>query len=231
MSHNTPEALVASTLSGTTQKHALDPDWTIAGVMSEAWQSKNGFKGTYWGALIIYAVIVMVMDGLFRFLNSDNELLGAIAQMLSLLVSLPLGVGLMMMAIKRSVGMPTGVSMIFDYYPRTLPILLLYLLMMVMVTIGFVLLVLPGIYLTFAYMLALPLLVDKNTALWEALETSRKAVTPCWFRVFGLLITVSIIIMVSALPFGIGLIWTIPFAGLVMGIVYRNLVGVARLDD
>jgi hypothetical protein len=226
MSDNTPKPLAESTVSGSTEKNVRDPDWTIGGVMSEAWELKNGFKGTYWGALLIYAVIAMVASGVFQWLGGDTGLMGAIAQLVSTLVTLPLYVGLTMMAIKRSIGAPTTASSVFDYYPRTLPLFLLYVLMVVMITIGFVLLVLPGIYLVFAYVLALPLLVDKNLGLWEALETSRKAVTPCWFRVFGLLIVVSIVVLVSALPFGIGLIWTVPFAGLVMGIIYRNLVGV-----
>ena len=229
MSDNTPAPPAENTFRDNTEKYALDPDWTIGGVLSEAWKLTSGFKGTYLGGLLIYAVIMMVTSGVSRFLGSDAGLLATIAQLVSLLVSLPLAVGLMMMAIKRSVGMATSASMVFDYYPRTLPIFLLYLLMMVMVTIGFVLLVLPGIYLMFAYMLALPLLVDKNTGLWEALETSRKAITPCWFRVFGLMIIVGVVVLISALPLGIGLIWTVPFYGLVMGIVYRNLVGVTAV--
>ena len=88
----------------------------------------------------------------------------------------------------------------------------------------------PGLYLLFAYMLALPLLVDKQLGIWEALETSRKAITPCWFRVVGLSLISAVVVAVSAIPLGIGLIWTLPFLGLVMAIVYRDLVGVSALN-
>lgn len=213
--------------TGTLQRE-LNPNWTIGEVLSEAWKLKDGFKGTYWGALLIYVVISMILSGVFQFVAGDSDIMGFITQVLFVLITYPLWVGLMMIAIKRSVGTPTAASMVFDYYPKTIPIFLTYLLMVVMVVIGLVLLVLPGIYLMFAYALALPLVGDKNIGPWEALEASRKALTPCWFRFFGLGLIGAAVLVVSAIPLGLGWIWTLPFLGLAMAIVYRDVVGVSQ---
>ena len=62
--------------------------------------------------------------------------------------------------------------------------------MTLMIIIGFILLVIPGIYLSFAYMFSLPLMIEKDLTAWQALEVSRKAVTRIWFRATGFLLLV-----------------------------------------
>ena len=94
--------------------------------------------------------------------------------------------------------------------------------------IGFVLLIIPGIYLAVAYSMAIPLLVEKNMGIWEALETSRKTINKCWFRMFGLYVVVMVLIILALLPLGIGLIWAVPLVNVVMGVVYRNLFSVEQ---
>lgn len=39
-----------------------------------------------------------------------------------------------------------------------------------------------------------------------------------------------IIIMISVIPLGIGLIWSLPFATLGMAVIYRNLFGVSQTN-
>ena len=102
------------------------------------------------------------------------------------------------------------------------------ILMNILIVIGFVLLIVPGIYLSIAYVMAIPLVIDRNMGPWEALECSRKAVTKKWFNFFGILIVMSLIAAVSAIPLGIGLIWTIPMMALVYAIMYRQTFGVSR---
>ncbi len=228
MSENTNNQHPEESLPAGALHRELKPNWTISEVLSEAWSLKDGFKGTYWGALLIFMVISTLLSGVSGFIANDSKIMNVIMQLILILITYPLMAGLTMIAIKRSVGTPTAASMVFDYYPKTIPIFLTYILMMAMVAIGFVLLVLPGIYLMFAYMLALPLVVDKNLGPWEALEASRKALTPCWFRTAGLILIGSIIMLISAIPLGIGLIWTLPFLGLAMAIVYRDVVGVSQ---
>ena len=150
-----------------------------------------------------------------------------LAQVVQLVVTAPLMAGLFMLGIKRAAGQPVTASMLLNYFPKTLPLFLTYLLMIVLVVIGFVLLVIPGIYLVIAYALALPLLVDKNLGIWESLETSRKGITRCWFRFFGFGIISFVIVLISAIPLGIGLIWTLPWLYAAMGIVYRDVFGVS----
>jgi len=54
--------------------------------------------------------------------------------------------------------------------------------------IGFLLCLLPGIYLAVAWIFAVPLVIDKKLDFWPAMELSRKVVNRHWWVVFGLLL-------------------------------------------
>ncbi len=58
---------------------------------------------------------------------------------------------------------------------------------------------------------------------WQALETSRKAVTKRWFSLFGLYVVLTLITVVAMIPLTLGLIWTVPLFFIATGIVYRNM--------
>ena len=75
-------------------------------------------------------------------------------------------------------------------------------------------------------MLAIPLVVERGLSPWQALEASRKAITQHWFKVFGLFFVLMLIMLLSMIPLGIGLIWTLPLLIVTMGVLYRTIFGV-----
>lgn len=208
--------------------YQINPNWGIGDVFREAWQLTSGFKATLWGALLIYIAITIVVTLPFEFMGKDSLIMMAISQIVVGLVTYPLYAGITLLGIKRSVGAATNAFMIFDYYSKIIPIFLLYVAIIILIMIGFVLLIIPGIYLAVAYSLAIPLLVEKNMGIWEALETSRKTIHKCWFKVFGLYLIVMVLLLLAAIPLGIGLIWAVPLTNLVVGVVYRNLFSVGQ---
>ena len=98
--------------------------------------------------------------------------------------------------------------------------------MSILIALGFMLLIIPGIYLSIAYMFALPLIVEKNMDFWQAMETSRKAVTQHWFKLFFTGVLMVIIYLISTIPLGLGLIWTIPMFVALHGVLYRRIFGI-----
>ena len=224
-----------------------DYEFLIGAVISEAWVKTNGCKGVfnlsffYYFLILIAIMIVMgiVTTELFS-MGSMGDGMGVVSDSMSAgmmlmqvliqfgvnLVSLPLVMGLFMMAIKRSVDAPISADMIFKYFSKMIPLFVTMVLMYVLIIIGFFLLVLPGIYLMVAYYMAMPLVVEKGMSPWQALETSRKAITYRWFSVFGLFFIMFTIVAISAIPLGIGMIWTVPMMVIAFAILYRNIFGV-----
>jgi hypothetical protein len=72
--------------------------------------------------------------------------------------------------------------------PSALPLMTTGLLSLILIQIGTLACLLPGIYLLIAWLFSLPLVADRGLSFWDALETSRRAATRHWFKLFALFI-------------------------------------------
>lgn len=211
---------------------AGDTGWSIGAVLEEAWRLTRGFKGTFWLAALAMVGVNFLVNFLLEVIaRSTQQPLLVAAGSLAATVFLiwPLQAGVLMLGVNRAAGLPVRTAMVGDYLGRWLKIAGLLLLQILLVGIGFLLFILPGIYLGVSYVLAQPLLLDRDLGVWQALETSRKATWHCWLRMFGLLAALAGLGFAAVLTLGIGLIWLGPLAVLVLGVVYRRMFGVA--DD
>ena len=110
----------------------------------------------------------------------------------------------------------------FTWY---LTLLLLGLVTQVLVVLGLVLLIVPGIYLMVGYIFAPWFVLDRRVGFWEAMELSRHAVRPHWFELFGLVLMIILINLLGALALGVGLLVTIPVTWCALTAAYATLVG------
>ncbi len=213
---------------------AGDYQFSIGATLSEAWAKTNGAKGTINLALTLYFLVAIGMMIAFAGIALTGGILGgestllteAASQLVSTAVFAPMGAGLFMIGLRRSVNAPISAGTVLGYFHKVLPILLLSLLMYLLIAIGFVLLIIPGIYLMVSYYLALPLLIEKDLGVWQALETSRKAVSKRWFAIFGLFLLLGLINFATVFTLFIGMIWTVPMSVIAFGILYRNIFGI-----
>ncbi len=202
----------------------------------EAWRGMKGYKLkchialalyflVYIGAYIGFIALVTVLQST----GADQSVVGILSlvfQLVITVVMLPMGVAILIMAMRHANQKSVSAGEIFRHFGSVGSLFLCYFLQIIMILIGLVLLVLPGIYLMFAYMYAMPLVVEKKMGAWHALETSRKSVTKVWFRFVGLILLLSLLNLVAAIPLGLGMIWTIPWAILAMALVYQKMYGV-----
>ncbi len=224
-----------NSLSGSIQEGIAAPyDFQIMDVITEAWQRTSGLKGPVLGAgvLIIIAlmavgVVSMSLVDLFSAMNEGMlSLISITFSSIISILSYPLFAGIIMMGLHRAIDAPVSYQMAFSYFSYTLPIVIASICMTIMISLGFFLLIIPGIYLSIAYMFTLPLIIDKNMDFWQAMETSRKAVSQHWFKFFFTGMLMAIIYLISAIPLGLGLIWTIPMFIALQGVLYRRIFGI-----
>ena len=192
-------------------------DFDIIEIIKVGFDRIDGVKGVFVAAFAIYIAIAIVVQIILGMIfpsplapAEPNYLNQQIVTILSYPVLMPLIAGISMLAIDYSRGEDIEFRSIFNYYHLTGKLALAAILIYIMSILGFILLVLPGIYLTIAYIFTLPLIVDKGMDVWQAMELSRKMVTKHWFKVFGLMLILSIIMGLGALAFGVGLIWAVP---------------------
>ena len=131
-----------------------------------------------------------------------------------------------MIGIRRAADQPATINELFAYFGLFVPLLVTGLAITVLTYLGLILLVLPGIYLGVSYALAIPLVVERGLSPWQAMEASRKAIGQHWFKVFGLFLALGLIMLLSAIPLLIGLVWTLPLAFIAIGVLYRTIFGV-----
>ena len=200
-------------------------NFSIIGVLKEGFRRTEGVKLTIVGAVAIYVIIAIIARVILKliFPESESVLNNYVASLLEMLFTLPILIGIMILGIKRARDEALEIPSIFDYFSMIVPIMLAYIAMTILIVIGFMLLVLPGIYLVISYAFTYTLIVDKGLGIWEAMELSRKTVTKQWFKFFGLSLVSGIIVIISAIPFGIGLIWTIPMSYIAYGLLYHHL--------
>jgi hypothetical protein len=80
----------------------------------------------------------------------------------------------------------------------------------ILTVFGYVLCILPGIYLTVAWIFALLLVADKKLDFWPAMELSRKVVTKHWWSVFGLLLVCFLVVLLGLAACGVGVFVAYP---------------------
>jgi len=215
---------------------AGDYTFKFGEILSEAWDKTSGAKGTFLLAFLFYIIVMAIISVPMEYIKLNLVKSAAepsliiivtiVGQFIANLVLLPIFAGVFILGVRRSVNAPIEAVSIFKYYNKTISLFFTMLLMYVMILLGLILLIIPGIYLMVAYFMAMPLVVEKGLSPWQALEVSRKTITHRWFAIFFFSIVVSLIMAVSMLPLGIGLIWTAPLMMIAYGILYRNMFGV-----
>jgi hypothetical protein len=211
-------------------------DFRIGELLSEAWQRTKGTKGIIIGGfLVFYAALFaasFVISGFFGLLGliGDDSIFAVVTELvvgiLASALAYPFMAGINMVGIRRAADQPISFNDIFSHFGRTLPLLITAIVSMLLIYLGMILLIIPGLYLAIAYMLAIPLVVERGLSPWQALEASRKAISQHWFKVFGLFLLLGLITLISAIPLGIGLVWSIPLFVIAMGVLYRTIFGV-----
>ncbi|MCU7800417.1 MAG: hypothetical protein KZQ70_09780 [gamma proteobacterium symbiont of Lucinoma myriamae] len=66
--------------------------------------------------------------------------------------------------------------------------------------------------------------------IWEALETSRKAISKHWFKIFFIYFLLGLLMLAAMLPAFIGLIWVIPLSSVIQGVMYKYIFGVESIE-
>jgi len=126
--------------------------------------------------------------------------------------------------LRLSRGEPATIGDVFaGFGPALGPLILVGLVSCLLEGVGFLLCILPGIYLAVAWHYASLLALDKKVDFWAAMELSRKVVTRHWFGVFGLALVAILFLLAGTIACCIGIFVAGPIATAAMVYGYRDL--------
>ncbi|RLA90103.1 MAG: hypothetical protein DRG58_03090 [Deltaproteobacteria bacterium] len=152
-------------------------------------------------------------------------LLGRVGQLVHLIINGPLSAGWLVVSAKLIQRQPTQFGDFFAGFRFFLPLLLYTIVGAVLISLGFLLLIIPGVYLFVGYTFAVLFILDRRLDFWPAMESSRKSVHQQWFAVFVFILIIVLINLGGALLAGIGLLVTIPWCMCAITVAFDDIFG------
>lgn len=163
------------------------------------------------GIFIIYSIIAIIA--------LSNPLSG-------LLLGGPLITGYYVVAHGLRHSRPVELPDFFKSFEKYIPLLILNLLMILIIFLGLLLLIIPGIYLAVSYLFAHFFVWFYDVEPVEAIRLSRMTVSGNFSQVFILCLILAGINLLGALAFGVGVLLTLPLSYCVVYAAFEDIIGI-----
>ncbi len=151
------------------------------------------------------------------------EFLPVVGQIAGFILLGPLFTGVSWMSLMAVRGKPVLLADGFaGFGPRFFQLVLCGMVHQILLAVGFVLLVIPGIFLLVAWTFPYLLIMDRDLHFWDAMELSRKTVQPRWFHYFGIWMIVLLFVVVGLAACGVGLLITLPVVNIMIAVAYQR---------
>jgi uncharacterized membrane protein len=194
---------------------AVTSPFDIGSCLGRGWDL---LKTDFWGVLGGLLVLLVIVTGL-----SVLSLIPLVGLLINVLVAPALSLGAVSWFLARARKEPAPLGIIFSGFSRFGEALALYLVMGVLVLVGLLFCILPGIYLAIAWGASWPLLADRRGGFWECMEMSRRAITAHFGWALLLYLVLVLVSIAGILACGLGLIVTVPLAYLAGAAAYLRL--------
>ena len=188
-------------------------------------------KRNFW-PLVGITTLILALMGISgsAFQSTHHEANGVTVEGLSvlgLLLTGPLLAGLFLYFLKKLRGEAATVETAFTgfFSKRFLHLFLAYFVASALTMLGFLCLILPGIYLLVAWCFTLALIIDKGMDFWPAMELSRRMVHKHWWKMLLFLLVLTGVLFVGILCCGIGIFVAAPIAIAAFMYAYEEVFG------
>jgi uncharacterized membrane protein len=174
------------------------------------------------GAVVIgLNIITNIIIGAFA---EKGSLLAGILSLVGAVVSLIVQVGMTKILLDLHDGKKVNFSHLWSHYHLVITYFLASLLYGLMVVVGLILLIVPGVYLALKFQFYGFLIVDKKMGVMDSLKKSSEMTEGSMWNLFLFALLLLVINFAGALIFGIGLLVTIPTSLMATIYVYRKLL-------
>ena len=175
------------------------------------------------GPLAVAFLAIVVVNLIFSFLGRGA--LGWFFNLIGWFVSLLISMGVIRIALKITDGRPVETADLFQRADLAIPYFIASVIVGVMVAIGFVFLIIPGIYLAITFGFFGYNIVDKEHGIMESIEQSAAITRAQKWDLFAFGVALFFFNLAGAIALGIGLLITIPVSMLAAAFVYRRISG------
>ena len=188
-------------------------------------------KGDFWPIVGVTALVLALLwaagssEAIFSY---HREGFHATTSLLGVLLSGPLMGGLYFFFLKKIRREPARVETAFGGFSTCfVQLFLANFVTDVLLTLGFICLVLPFIYLLVAWVFTLPLVIDKRLEFWPAMRLSRKTVAKHWWKFLGFGIVLVLFNLAGVLLLCVGVFLTFPISLAALMYAYQDIFATA----
>jgi hypothetical protein len=201
------------------------PRFSIGEAVQFGWDVAKRHIGFFVLVIIISLVVAGVVDGVQEATKTTAPFLAFLFGLASIVVGQVLGIGYTRISIKFADGLTPELADLWSGYPLFFKYLFTSLLYGIMVAVGLILLIVPGIILAVRYGLCTYLVVDRGLGPMDALRTSAELTQGSRWSLFLLGLVLLGVVVLGALALVIGLLWAAPTALVAAAFAYRKLAG------
>lgn len=142
--------------------------------------------------------------------------------LLFFLIDCWLAVGFIKACLRAAAGEKPSFGDLVPLLKHAFPLIVVAILYQLLVTLGMILLIIPGVYWAIKYYFALWAVVDNGMGIKEAFSESAKITDGIKWDLGGLYFLLMIIALLGMLALGVGLLVAMPVGGIALALVYTR---------
>jgi serine/threonine protein kinase len=174
------------------------------------------------------AALVLVLLSAASSLGEVSRSVGHLSintSVFGILLGGPLMGGLYLYFLKKIRGERVRIETAFSGFSNSLlHLVLASFVTWVLTVLGFICLILPGIFLLVAWLFTLPLVIDKRLEFWPAMRVSLKTISKHWWKFLGFLIVLALVNLGGLLLCFVGVLVTLPISLSALMYAYEDIV-------
>ncbi|MGF1686827.1 hypothetical protein L4C36_09025 [Photobacterium japonica] len=214
-------------------------------VLQEAWRTTaKNFVSFLPALVIVYTLHIALLQFVFNLQGGGQLSVGDMffneseavrtsaamalnwASMWSSVVTAPLYAGIALMTLNFAVGLPSKVSHLMKGMSFSLVAIVTEVMTIVLLILASQIFPPLGLLLPMFFGMAIILICEKRLSPVKAIQYSFMATLRNFVPILAIYLAIVVMGIISLLPMGLGLIWTVPFYFNAKAIIYRNLFGV-----
>ncbi|EOM77542.1 proline rich protein [Rhodococcus rhodnii LMG 5362] len=206
------------------------PELSVGAAISYGWK-KFADNWMIWVGILLIAAVIQVILGLIFPSNFDTERLtggeaaafsvwSLIGSLVTAVVGILIQAALVRGALHEVDGNKPAFGSFFQF-SNIGAVILASILVGVLTTIGFILFIIPGFVVIFLTWWTLQFVIDQNQNAIEGIKSSVRAISQNFGFVLGLAVLLFLINLVGVIPFGLGLLVTVPLTLIASTYAYR----------
>ena len=190
--------------------------------------AKDELKGKWGlavGGFFLATLIPQVISQALNMISDESIPLLVITFLATMIITAIMSIGMCRFSLNFATnGETPAIEDIFSGFKVILKALGVYFLVSIIVFIGFILLIVPGIILTFMFSQVFYILADDNSkSIIDCLKESAAMMKGYKFKYFVLSLSFLGWLILGAIPLLIGLLWVIPYMNVTMASFYLNV--------